>query len=61
MFPATPAILEITRQIVLWLVAQRNDAGAFKSTQDTVIGLQSLATYQIWMDELVRNACLECN
>ena len=58
LFLASPAILEITRQIVLWLIAQRNDAGAFVSTQDTVIGLQALATYQIWVNEYVSSCCL---
>lgn len=29
--------------IMKWLVAQRNDKGGFQGTQDTVVGLQSLA------------------
>lgn len=28
-----------------WLLAQRNDRGGFYGTQDTVIGLEALATY----------------
>ena len=45
--------LDLTRQIVLWLISQRNEAGAFRSTQDTVVGLQALATYQIWVNQVV--------
>jgi CD109 antigen len=29
--------------VMKWLVAQRNDQGGFESTQDTVVGLQSLS------------------
>ncbi|CAK8698070.1 unnamed protein product [Clavelina lepadiformis] len=43
--------LDLTRNIVLWLIEQRNEGGAFLSTQDTVIGLQALATYQMWVEE----------
>lgn len=32
-----------TVQITKWLLSQRNDAGGFESTQDTLIGLQALA------------------
>uniref|UniRef100_F6U649 NTR domain-containing protein n=1 Tax=Ciona intestinalis TaxID=7719 RepID=F6U649_CIOIN len=37
--------LDTTRSIALWLISQRNEAGAFRSTQDTVVGLQALAEY----------------
>ena len=45
--------LDLTRKIVMWLISQRNEGGAFISTQDTVVGLQGLATYQIWVDQVV--------
>lgn len=45
--------LDLTRKITKWLIRQRNDGGAFRSTQDTVIGLQALATYQEWVDNVV--------
>jgi len=38
---------------MVWLVSQRNDAGAFISTQDTVIGLQAMATYKAWVGGVV--------
>ena len=47
------ADLDFTRKIMLWLVTQRNDAGAFISTQDTVIGLQAMATYKAWVEGVV--------
>lgn len=31
--------------ILKWLLSQRNDHGGFTSTQDTVVGLQALASY----------------
>ena len=45
--------LDLTRQIALWLISQRNQGGAFISTQDTVVGLQALATYMIWVNQIV--------
>ncbi|XP_060557864.1 venom factor-like [Ruditapes philippinarum] len=33
--------------IVRWLTTQRNAAGAFRTTQDTVVGLQALSQYNI--------------
>ncbi|XP_076805082.1 complement C3-like isoform X2 [Clavelina lepadiformis] len=44
--------LDLTRQIALWLISQRNQGGAFISTQDTVVGLQALATYMIWVNQI---------
>jgi CD109 antigen len=32
-------------QIFKWLISQRNDHGSFKSTQDTVVGLQALSKF----------------
>ena len=34
-----------TVPLILWLVNQRSDRGGFRSSQDTVIGLQALATF----------------
>ncbi|KAK4303545.1 hypothetical protein Pmani_024447 [Petrolisthes manimaculis] len=37
---------EKARKIVKWITAQRNGQGGFYSTQDTVVALQALATYE---------------
>ena len=55
-FAASQDIIDIARKVVLWLIEQRNDGGAFSSTQDTVIGLQALATYQMWIADIVRSS-----
>lgn len=39
--------VESAGPIVKWLIEQRNSAGMFKSTQDTVMALQALAEYGI--------------
>lgn len=46
--------LDLTRKIIIWLIQQRNSGGGFISTQDTVIGLQALSTYQMWIAGVVR-------
>ncbi|GAB1607029.1 complement component C3 [Argonauta hians] len=38
-------LVEESGPIVKWLTEQRSEAGMFKSTQDTVLALQALATY----------------
>uniref|UniRef100_H2YNV5 NTR domain-containing protein n=1 Tax=Ciona savignyi TaxID=51511 RepID=H2YNV5_CIOSA len=43
--------LDTAKSIALWLISQRNEAGAFISTQDTVVGLQALATYMGWTNQ----------
>ncbi|CAK8698072.1 complement C3-like [Clavelina lepadiformis] len=53
--PVLQTSIDLTRKIVLWLIGQRNEGGAFISTQDTVIGLQALATYEIWIDGVDAN------
>ena len=51
---ASPEILEITQQASLWLIYHQNDGSVFVSlTQDTVMGLQALATYQLWTASIV--------
>ena len=42
----------------MWLIRQRNDGGAFVTTQDTVIGLQALATYQMWTASVVSDIAI---
>ncbi|KAK4316125.1 hypothetical protein Pmani_012634 [Petrolisthes manimaculis] len=37
---------EKARKIVKWITTQRNGQGGFYSTQDTVVALQALATYE---------------
>lgn len=49
----TQDVLDLTRKVTLWLISQRNEAGAFVSTQDTVIGLQALTAYQTWIATVV--------
>uniref|UniRef100_H2YNV4 NTR domain-containing protein n=1 Tax=Ciona savignyi TaxID=51511 RepID=H2YNV4_CIOSA len=44
--------LDTAKSIALWLISQRNEAGAFISTQDTVVGLQALATYMGWTNQV---------
>nr|ANI85912.1 complement component C3 [Sinonovacula constricta] len=39
--------LATSAHIVRWLTAQRNAEGSFRTTQDTVVGLQALSTYSI--------------
>ena len=50
---ASPEILEITQQASLWLIYHKNDGSVFATTQDTVMGLQALATYQLWTASIV--------
>uniref|UniRef100_A0A1I8P930 TEP1-F n=1 Tax=Stomoxys calcitrans TaxID=35570 RepID=A0A1I8P930_STOCA len=38
---------KIIQSTVKWLVEQRNDRGGFKSTHDTVVGLQALVKYSM--------------
>jgi len=45
--------VEITRRIAQWLLAQRSRDVGFRATQDTVMGLQALATYEMWTRGLV--------
>ncbi|XP_078491488.1 complement component C3 [Ciona intestinalis] len=47
--PLVQADLDLGRKISLWLISQRNSNGGFRSTQDTVIGLQALSTYLSWI------------
>ena len=56
--PVQQKELDLTRKVVRWLISQRNDGGAFISTQDTVVGLQALATYQIWVNNVVSSIAL---
>jgi CD109 antigen len=42
-------------QIFKWLISQRNDHGGFKSTQDTVVGLQALAKFAATIDNSNKN------
>lgn len=42
-----------------WLLAQRNDRGGFYGTQDTVIGLESLATYGRFLSSKNNNVQLK--
>jgi hypothetical protein len=42
--------LEYSHAIVNWLIAQRQGKGVYRSTQDTVIGLQALTEYRINTD-----------
>ncbi|CAK8698466.1 unnamed protein product [Clavelina lepadiformis] len=49
---ASQETLDLTRKIMIWLIRQRNEFGYFGSTQDTVIGLQAMATYQLWIREV---------
>ena len=45
--------------IVSWLLSQRNSFGAFRSTQDTVVGLEALTAYKLGSDEVRTN--LQCD
>lgn len=42
-----------------WLLAQRNDKGGFFGTQDTVIGLEALATYSRHLNSKENNVQLK--
>lgn len=42
-----------------WLLAQRNDKGGFYGTQDTVVGLDALATYSQLLDSKNNNVQLK--
>jgi CD109 antigen len=42
-------------QIFKWLISQRNDHGGFKSTQDTVVGLQALSKFAGQIDDSKKN------
>ena len=53
LFVARLGVLRLTRKIALWLISVQNEGGIFISTQDTVIGLQALSTYEIWVREAV--------
>uniref|UniRef100_H2ZNR2 NTR domain-containing protein n=1 Tax=Ciona savignyi TaxID=51511 RepID=H2ZNR2_CIOSA len=46
--PLVQGDLDLARKIALWLIGQRNEGGGFRSTQDTVVGLQALSTYLAW-------------
>ena len=48
-------MVRLTRKIALWLISVQNEGGSFTSTQDTVIGLQALSTYEIWVKQVVSN------
>ena len=48
-------MVRLTRKIALWLISVQNENGVFRSTQDTVIGLQALSTYEIWVKQVVSN------
>ena len=48
-------MVRLTRKIALWLISVQNEIGFFISTQDTVIGLQALSTYEIWVKQVVSN------
>ena len=45
--------------IVSWLLSQRNSFGGFRSTQDTVVGLEALTAYKLSSDEVRTN--LQCD
>ena len=57
---ASQETLDLTRKIMIWLIRQRNEFGYFGSTQDTVIGLQAMATYQLWIREVVCRCVVAC-
>lgn len=44
-----------------WLLAQRNDRGGFVGTQDTVLGLEALATYGQLLSSKNTNVLLKIN